>query len=42
VTYVLIEVDIDEPRGRLLTRTGYYLLPQLSPDAAEALIFPQE
>jgi hypothetical protein len=42
VKYVLIEVDIDEPRGRLLTRTGYYLLPQLSPDAAEALIFPEE
>ena len=42
VTYVIIEVDIDEPRGRLLTRTGYYLVPQLSPDAAEALIFPQE
>ena len=41
VTYVIIEVDIDEPRGRLLTRTGYYLLPQLAPDAAEALIFPQ-
>src|SRR4029453_13178842 len=33
---------IDEPRGRLLTRTGYYLLPQLSPNAEEALIFPQE
>jgi hypothetical protein len=42
VTYVIVEVDLDEPRGRLLTRTGYYLLPQLSPDAAEALIFPQE
>ena len=41
VKYVIIEVDIDEPRGRLLTRTGYYLVPQLSPDAAEALIFPQ-
>jgi hypothetical protein len=41
VTYVLIEVDIDEPCGRLLTRTGYDLVPQLSPDAAEALIFPQ-
>jgi hypothetical protein len=23
-----------------LTRTGYYLLPQLSPHEAEALIFP--
>jgi hypothetical protein len=42
VKYVLIEVDLDEPRGRLLTPTGYYLVPQLSPDAAEALIFPQE
>jgi hypothetical protein len=42
VNYVLIEVDLDEPRRRLLIRTGYYLLPQLSPDEAEALIFPQE
>jgi hypothetical protein len=42
VTYVLIDVDLDEPRGRRLTRTGSYLVPQLSPDAAEALIFPQE
>jgi len=41
VKYVIVEVDIDEPRGQLLTRTGYYLLPQLSPDEAEALIFPQ-
>ena len=41
VTYVIIEVDIDEPRGRLLTRTGYYLLPRLSPTEAEALIFPE-
>jgi hypothetical protein len=41
VTYVLIEVDIDEPRGRCLTRTGDYLVSHLSPDAAEALIFPQ-
>ena len=42
VKYVLIAVDIDEPRGRRLTRTGYYLVPDLSPDAAEALIFPEE
>jgi hypothetical protein len=42
VKYVIVEVDMDEPRGQLLTRTGYYLVPQLSPDAAEALIFPQE
>jgi hypothetical protein len=40
-TYVLIEVDIDEPRGRLLARTGYYLVPHLSPTEAEALIFPE-
>jgi hypothetical protein len=40
VKYVIVEVDIDEPRGRLLTRTGYYLVPHLSPDEAEALIFP--
>ena len=39
--YVIIEVDIDEPRGRRLTRTGYYFVPHLSPDEAEALIFPQ-
>jgi hypothetical protein len=42
VKYVLVEVNLDEPRGRRLTRTSYYLLPQLSPDEAEALIFPQE
>jgi hypothetical protein len=42
VKYVLVEVDMDEPRGRLLTRTGYYLLPHLSPNEAESLIFPQE
>jgi hypothetical protein len=41
VTYVMVEVDMDEPRGRLLTWTGSYLLPHLSPDEAEALIFPQ-
>jgi hypothetical protein len=42
VKYVIVEVDTDEPRGRRLTRTGYYLVPQLSPDVAEALIFPEE
>jgi len=42
VKYVIVELAMDEPSGQLLTRTGYYLLPQLSPDAAEALIFPQE
>jgi hypothetical protein len=40
VKYVIVEVDLDEPRGRRLTRTGYYLLPELSPDEAEALLFP--
>ena len=39
VKYVLVEVDMDEPRGQLLTRTGYYLLPHLSPDEAEASSF---
>jgi hypothetical protein len=41
VKHVIIELVMDEPLGQRLTRTGYYLLPQLSPDAAEALIFPQ-
>jgi hypothetical protein len=41
VKYVLVEIDLDELRGRRLTRTGYYLVPHLSPDAAEALVFPQ-
>ena len=40
VKYVVIELAMDEPPGRLFTRTGYYLLPQLSPDEAEALLFP--
>jgi hypothetical protein len=40
VKYVIVEVDLDEPRGQRLTRTGYYLLPELSPDEAEALLFP--
>lgn len=38
--YIIVEVDMDEPRGRRLTRTGYYLVPHLSPDEAEALLFP--
>lgn len=40
VKYVLVELTMDEPRGQRLTRTGYYLLPELSPDEAEALLFP--
>src|ERR671919_2706405 len=39
--YVVIELDMDEPSGQRLTRTGYYLLPQLSPSEAEVLLFPQ-
>jgi hypothetical protein len=38
--YVVVELALDEPPGQRLTRTGYYLLPQLSPHEAEALIFP--
>ena len=39
-TYVVVELATDEPPGQLFTRTGYYLLPQLSPAEAEALLFP--
>jgi hypothetical protein len=38
--YVVLELDMDEPRGERLTRTGYYLVAQLSPTEAEALFFP--
>jgi hypothetical protein len=38
--HVVVELAMDEPPGQILTRTGYYLLPQLSPHEAEALIFP--
>ena len=38
--YVVIELAMDEPPGRLFTRTGYYLVPRLSPDDAEGLLFP--
>jgi hypothetical protein len=40
VKYVIVELAMDDPPGRLFTRTGYYLVPQLSPDDAEALLFP--
>jgi hypothetical protein len=39
--HVVVELEMDEPPGQFLTQTGYYLLPQLSPNEAEALIFPQ-
>jgi hypothetical protein len=38
--YVIVELAMDEPPGQLFTRTGYYLVPEVSPDAAEALLFP--
>jgi hypothetical protein len=38
--HVVVELEMDEPPGQCLTRTGYYLLSQLSPNEAEALIFP--
>jgi hypothetical protein len=40
VTYVIVELAMDEPPGQLFTRTGYYLLSELAPDEAEALLFP--
>jgi hypothetical protein len=36
--HVVLDLDMDEPRGWRLTRTGYYLVAQLSP--TEALLFP--
>ena len=42
VNYVVVELAMDEPPGQLFTRTGYYLLPELSPDEAEALLFSHE
>lgn len=41
VQHVVVELEMDEPPGQILTKTGYYLLPQLSPNEAEALLFPQ-
>jgi hypothetical protein len=40
VKHVIVELAMDEQTGQRLTRTGYYLLPELSPDEAEALLFP--
>jgi hypothetical protein len=42
VKYVVAELVMDEPPGRLFTRTGYYLVPELSPDEAEARLFSHE
>jgi hypothetical protein len=38
--YVVVEVELDEPLSRVFTQTGFYVLPQLSPDEAETRIFP--
>ncbi len=38
--HVVVELEMDEAPGQLLTQTGFYLLPQLSPNEAEALLFP--
>ena len=40
-THVVVELEMDEPPGQFLTKTGYYLVPQLSPSEAEVLIFPR-
>ena len=40
VKYVVVELVLDEPPGQLFTRTGYYLVPDLSPDEAEILLLP--
>jgi hypothetical protein len=42
VKYVIVELAMDEPPGQRFTRTGYYLVPQLSPDEAEALLFSHQ
>jgi hypothetical protein len=42
VKYVIVELAMDEPPGQRFTRTGYYLVPQLSPDEAEALLFSNQ
>jgi hypothetical protein len=38
--HVVLELDMDEPRGQRLTRTRSYLVAQLSTTEAEALLFP--
>jgi hypothetical protein len=40
VKYVIVELGMDEPPGQLFTRTGYYLVPNVSPNQAAALLFP--
>jgi len=42
VKYVIVELGMDEPPGRLFARTGYYLVPEVSPDEVEALLFSPE
>jgi hypothetical protein len=38
---VVVEVEAHEAIGDLFSRAGFYLFPQLSPEEAEALIFPK-
>jgi hypothetical protein len=38
---VVVEVEAHEATGHFFSRTGFYLLPQLSPEEAESLIFPK-
>jgi hypothetical protein len=40
VKYAIVELAMDEPPGRLFPRTGYSLVPGLSPGDAETLLFP--
>jgi hypothetical protein len=39
--HVVVELEMDEPPGQCLIQTGYYLVPELSPDEAEPLLFPE-
>jgi hypothetical protein len=42
VKYVIVELVLDEPPGQLFTQTGFYLVPELSPDEVEALLISHE
>jgi hypothetical protein len=38
--HAVVAREMDEPPGQFLTQAGYDLLPEVSPDEAEALIVP--
>jgi hypothetical protein len=40
--HVVLELDMEEPRGQRLTRTRYYLLAQLSPMEEDTFLFLHE